>query len=371
MIILHDRATTTTQRRYTDEGFLIVPVTFARTGIQEYHAYELGLNDVDPFERVRVYRPPEEVFSAESMESFRGKPVTDGHPPSGEVNSETSSTLSKGAVIGDPYRDGDYLKGEIAIHDGDLIRKVNSGKDEVSNGYRSEIVLAPGTLDDGSKYDAVQRGIRGNHVAVVGRGRAGRECRIADSEKTGAYMMLVTIGDVQYETDNESLAQAVSVLKKSLADAESKLETSEASKAELEKEKQAELDKKQAELDDAKSKKMTDEQLDQIIEERVAVATVAASVVDGFDVSGKTVVDMQREVVASIRPATVLDGKSDDYIGAIYEIVVEDHNNGGGMKSALSGGVSHTTNDSKNIVDEAREKFIEKSRTLHNKGAEK
>ncbi|MDD0873422.1 DUF2213 domain-containing protein, partial [Xylella fastidiosa] len=76
-----------TQRRKTPEGYLIVPARFARTGIQHYAAHELGLSGADPQRVIRVYRPPEEVFAAEAIASFDGRPITDEHPDE-EVTAE-------------------------------------------------------------------------------------------------------------------------------------------------------------------------------------------------------------------------------------------------------------------------------------------
>ena len=58
----------------TGEGFLICRnVPIARTGDQEYLASEIGL-EVD--EVITVKREAEDVFSARTLASFEGKPVT-------------------------------------------------------------------------------------------------------------------------------------------------------------------------------------------------------------------------------------------------------------------------------------------------------
>jgi hypothetical protein len=61
------------------------------------------------------------------------------------------------------------------------IADVEGGKRELSNGYASLIDFTPGETVNGQHYDAVQRQIRGNHVAVVDKGRAGPMCRIGDA----------------------------------------------------------------------------------------------------------------------------------------------------------------------------------------------
>ena len=48
---------TDSQRKYTDEGFLIVPARIARTGIQEYLAMEMGLEDRNPVSYTHLTLP--------------------------------------------------------------------------------------------------------------------------------------------------------------------------------------------------------------------------------------------------------------------------------------------------------------------------
>jgi len=362
MTFITDNYEINSERVYTDEGFLIVPAVLARTGVQEYTSRELGLGDADDV--VRVYRAPDEVFSDDAMRSFAGKPVTDGHPPE-LLKSTNAKAHTKGAVVSDVERDGDTLVAKLSIFDADLIDKIHGGKVEVSNGYKVDLVLESGRTPEGAAYDAVQRSIRGNHVAIVDRGRAGYSCRLSDS-KPGALKMPIVINDVQYETSNQSLVGAVSVLQKSLIDAEAMVEKTTAEKAALEKKNQAELDAKQAELDDAKSKILSDEAIEEMVVDRVAVATVAVSAIDGYEIKGKSTLDIKRDVIAAHNRSLCLDGKSDDYINAAYDIAVSDES--GGMDRLLKRSLHATDSKRSSIVDDARAKFIESSRTLSTGG---
>lgn len=159
----------------TPEGYLICrDVPIARTGTQVYAAGELGL-DGDPGRAVTVERHPEDVFEPEAMASFEGKDVTAGHPPE-QVGPENHAHYSKGHVQR-VRRDGDKLAADLLIKDAALISDVENGVlREVSCGYLCEYVPE----GDGFR----QRHIRGNHVAVVPRGRAGHEVAIQDSAET-------------------------------------------------------------------------------------------------------------------------------------------------------------------------------------------
>ncbi len=171
----------------TAEGFLICRnVPIARTGEMVYQARELRL-DGDPERLVMVHRAPEDVFDPAAMASFEGKPVTDGHPPE-NVGPENFSAYARGHVQ-NVRREGDYLLADLYINDASLASDVqNRVKREVSCGYLC--IYTP----DGDGYR--QGRIRGNHVAVVPRGRAGHEVAIKDAaqgaEKGRKYMSKFT-----------------------------------------------------------------------------------------------------------------------------------------------------------------------------------
>lgn len=156
----------------TPEGFLICKdVPIARTGPQDYLARELML-DGDPDRVITVQRYPEDVFEDATLASLEGKPVTDGHPP-GNVGPENYAAYTKGHVQ-NVRRDGDYIVADLYINDANLSNEVrNNVKREVSCGYLCNYV------PDGTGYK--QSRIRGNHVAVVPKGRAGAAVAIKDA----------------------------------------------------------------------------------------------------------------------------------------------------------------------------------------------
>ena len=166
-----------TSRRVTDEGYLVAPGNLARCGIQEYLAYELGLDTdgMDPMKVIRLHRPPEEVFDAASMASFENKPITIEHPPVA-VTADNWTELAKGEVR-DVARSGDLMTGTLLIKAKDAIEALQSGKAQLSNGYTFDLDMTSGTTSDGREYDGIQRRIRGNHVALVDSARCGSACR--------------------------------------------------------------------------------------------------------------------------------------------------------------------------------------------------
>jgi uncharacterized protein len=174
-----DRLTIDRSHR-TSDGYLRVTAKAARSGIQQYRGAE-----IDPEGKhfaadqvVNVYRPAEEVFDAKAVASFVGRPITDDHP-SVAVTAQNWRDHSRG-VVGGAVKDGEWIRFDLALMDAPLIEKVDGGKRELSAGYACELAIEDGEAPDGTKYQAVQRTIRGNHVAVVDKARAGSEARIAD-----------------------------------------------------------------------------------------------------------------------------------------------------------------------------------------------
>jgi len=156
----------------TPEGYLVCrDVPIARTGDMVYRAGELELEG-DPDRLVTVRREEAEVFSPAAIASFEGKDVTAGHPAE-MVGPENHAAYTKGHVQ-NVRREGDYLLADLLVKDAALISDIrNNIVREVSCGYHCQYV------PDGSGYR--QEHIRGNHVAVVPHGRAGRAVAIKDS----------------------------------------------------------------------------------------------------------------------------------------------------------------------------------------------
>lgn len=164
----------------TGEGFLICRnVPIARTGTQEYLGKEIGLDGEDAEKVITVQRNPEEVFSSPALASFEGKPVTNDHPPD-LIGPDDVAVYEKGHAQNIRRGTGewaDYILADLHIHDRELIDTIQNGKREISCGYECEYE----PIGDGTY---LQKNIRGNHVAVVDRGRAGKRAAILDSDTT-------------------------------------------------------------------------------------------------------------------------------------------------------------------------------------------
>jgi len=170
--------------RRTSDGYLTAFAKVARTGIQVYRGHEVGRPDLD---RVRVYRPPSEVFNADAMRSLAHRPVTYKHPPV-PVNSTNWKRFAGGQTGEDVVRDGDFVRVPMVMMDAAMVDAYErDGVRELSLGYSTDIkwtsgVVADGEPDAGKEYDAVQTAIRGNHLALVPVARGGDQLRVGDED---------------------------------------------------------------------------------------------------------------------------------------------------------------------------------------------
>jgi len=128
---------------------------------------------------IQEWRPPEEVLATDAMASLTDLPVTDRHPK-GFVTPETWSTVAIGHVSGQA-RKSDAVDGavesDLVVARRDAIDRIGKpdGLLEISQGYNVRIDETPGVVpagmpDAGKRYDAVQRDIRANHVALGPKG---------------------------------------------------------------------------------------------------------------------------------------------------------------------------------------------------------
>lgn len=143
----------------------------------------LGKNisdELEPNKIYFVYRPAEELFAPETLESFNSTPLplVDEHEMLGDGATPAENKGIHG-VISNVRQDGKLLVGDISIYSETMKDEINRGKKDLSMGYYCEYDLEEGEYD-GQHYDAVQRNLRGNHVALVDQGRCGHSVRVYD-----------------------------------------------------------------------------------------------------------------------------------------------------------------------------------------------
>src|SRR5699024_3509163 len=151
---------------YTDEGYLADRPVLTSTGIFEYTNPDGSIR--------RELRLPEEVFRPESLKSYRGKPIVITHD-AGIITKDNVHENSVVTILSEGYRSGNNVVADIVIHDTDAMK--NAGLKELSLGYNLDLDETPGVWN-GQPYDAIQRNIIINHLALVMDARAGDQARL-------------------------------------------------------------------------------------------------------------------------------------------------------------------------------------------------
>ncbi|MBW0437268.1 DUF2213 domain-containing protein [Lactobacillus crispatus] len=292
---------------------------------------------------------PEEILSDSTVSSANSKPVTDGHH--GLVTKDNSHDLMKGFTASNGHVEGNMLYNDITITDPNLISQIKNGsKRELSIGFETQMDPTSGTYN-GTKYDAVQRNIRINHVAVVPKGRAGHEVRligdsaeavdqVEPSEEKGNQMetrvvradgqnITVAADDVEKITklDADNSAKA-----KQIADLDAQIKKLKAEKAQL----QGNADEANKKADSAQAKadslETDNEKLkDQInhlkgdaFDERLNLIDKVKSFVgdSDYDYHGKTDRDLKIDAVKAIKGDSIdFEDKSDAYVQAAFDML--------------------------------------------------
>lgn len=191
------------QTYFTEEGYLMDHPIVTTVGIFEY---------VNPDGSIRKeLRLPEEVFSEKSLASYKGKPVIITHD-AGVVDKDNVAEEHIGTILSKGYKDGDSVRAEIVIHETDKMKAC--GLRELSLGYNLTLDETPGEWN-GQHYDAIQRNIEINHLALVGSARAGETARLnidGKSKLTGGTRMIKKRLDSE-AMDTDKLAEAIDAFK--------------------------------------------------------------------------------------------------------------------------------------------------------------
>ena len=333
--IRYDR--TALRAKRTDEGYLTDSPIVGRVGIQIYI-------NADGTKR-RELRPPEEVFAPASLETYQGKPITNLHPDT-EVDATNAKALGVGVMNTRGAPDGDNVTVSIIIHDAEMVDSIlNGGKRELSLGYKVDLDETPGVWN-GQEYDVVQRNIRINHLAVVPRGRAGYARLNLDRHDAVLFNPVeeenMTTEKVRLDNGLEYQAapEVAVALSKMRQDSEVLTQTN----ATLTKS----IDALSAERDTLKAQVLNADQVKRDaleaarteVKARAELEKVAAEF--KIDTAGKTDRQIKEAVVTSARKDANLEGKSEDYLSAAFDLTVASRADAAIAKQRADGVVLHT-----------------------------
>ncbi len=300
----------------------------------------------------RELRLPQEVFDAESLSSFGLVPLTNNHP-SEMLDKYNTRKHQVGSVIS-PRADDEFVAASVLVTDAEAIDAIKKGKRELSCGYNCDLEFKAGVTQgvpgvaDGLKYDAIQKNIRGNHVAIVSKGRAGLEASlrldaedavlVTDDSSTGAdsappqtgKVNKMRLDGVDYKMD-EQAEQAVA---RALEGRDQQIVTLTAKMDQAKEETEEEKKKRLAAEEEAKKMKTdlaeaTDQDaVQKRVDERVSLITKAKLVIveaDHAKLDAMNDDEVRRAVVESLVSKNFDKEKLDDavYVKTRFDIECE------------------------------------------------
>jgi hypothetical protein len=382
---LVDRIEVPSKRKLTDAGQMLVPCKFARTGTQQYTAKQLGLKDRDDNEIITVHREASDVFDEKSMDTFRSAPVTIGHPKNKDGNSivvsaKNAKSLQVGMLEGMPVKDEDTLGGTLVLTAQEAIDALEDGTQELSAGYTCDIEDVDGTYFQrnikANHIAIVAKGRAGSSCRIsdealevqdnvaeamrqVKEAEDGAiEAKEAQIKAEAAEQEKKEAKDAADKAERQEKAEALLAEKEAKEAAKvekaEKKAAKEAAKAEKAEADLVEKSAKVAEQEGIEAKdeavdladelavqvKLNDELVQELKEMKVELADAklaaeqsvtdrcaaienARLISDFRDLGDKTIEQIERMVVEDQMPEKDLSSKSDVFISAMFEILVD------------------------------------------------
>jgi hypothetical protein len=359
MVFLWDEARLPESAVITDEGYLEVTGNLARVGVMPYGGKELGRS---PDRVYQVYRSAQVV--KDTAEQLKNKPVTVGHPPDG-VSLANAEKEWSGSVVDAWFDEATgWVKGKMLLTHPKAIKAYFDGYKEISVGAKNaELVDSSGQwLDEvgvqekgkAFNYDLEIANLKGNHVALVKRARAGSKATFDSAEQNEDIIINIDNGNVikeltmekkfsislhdgssvdlsgdnakdifkTFESLTKEKAELTSQVVK-LQDSVSDYEGLQSQVTELTKKLDivtGELEAKKVQLADAQSATVEADERKSWLQTYSEVKPMLAD--GGDEVFALSVADLKRSAVKAVKGIDLAD-KTDDYVTAFYAGLLE------------------------------------------------
>jgi hypothetical protein len=318
-----------------DNGFLEGRAIVTNAGVFSYLMPDGSIQ--------RELRPIEEVTHPDSIESLKLKPMTNNHPPI-KVNAENTKDFQVGFIGDDIRRDQLFISAPMAVTEEDAIGDVQAGKRALSCGYTCDLEDSQGVWL-GVPYDAIQRNIRYNHVAIVDRGRAGDaavmkfdgaennlgirdikniEKNIKKGDELMSNLKKITIDGVEYEGEAKVI-ESLSLAKEEIKQLKIDNDTMKKDKVDIEANRdQLKEENEKLKKDMEEATKANPEVVEKAVKERMVVLDSArrAKVEIKSDMSE---LEIKKLVVKELFPGSEekLDSADEVYVNARFDGAIE------------------------------------------------
>lgn len=369
-ILRFDKGTIQGTTEFTEEGFLKADAVVTRYGVFDYKNPDGTLR--------RELRSKEEVLNDSSLESMKMIPITNNHPEERLVTAENAKRLSVGYTGETVTHDENLVMARLTITDQKTIDEiVGKGKKELSLGYTVDLIDEKGDFE-GERYDFKQSNIKYNHLSLVDSARAGNIARL-NLDSKDAVEITTTDKEAEMAKRKIKIDQEEMEVQPEVADHIEKLledlKNLEAEKDRVENEIKTmatKLEKALAEKDAAKedldvvkeeketleSEKMDSAEINKMVRDRVKLINIASSFLSEEQlerIDGMNDIEIKRKIIKAKSPAAKLDGKSDVYITARFDAILDESTS----NKVIAIGNKTSNDNSENSADEARVKMIQ------------
>jgi hypothetical protein len=261
-------------------------------------------------------------------------------------------------VLSEGKQDGENIRADVVIYD------LNTDDRELSCGYQTELEETSGVTPTGEHYDAIQRNIIYNHLAIVPRGRAGNARLNMDGEQI-LDMEVKNMSKIKLDNGIEyDVPAEVEVAMKAMTEKadEQKKEFDALS---------AKFDSAQAEIEKAKAdaeKKEADfkAKFDEAVKTTIELRSIAQK--HGIEKADEMSNDeIKKAVVAKVHPKLNLDGKSAEYIAVAFDLAKDSdvqHEDAMAKQRKAMGG-TETHHEDEMDLEKVKAEFMEKESKLY------
>ncbi len=259
------------------------------------------------------------------------------------IDSANWKTFAVGHSGASVTREGDHLATELVITDAAAVARAEAGA-ELSNGYWADFVFAPGKTPNGEDYDAVQRNIRGNHIALVDQGRCGPTCRLAASTGDAAANQpcgcaAQPIGDIPTADKRTVTVDGVAI--ETTAEGAAALDRLLAALDQSKAAHRRDVEVRDGELAVLKASAPDAAALDAMLAERSQVIEAARRVLGAsFDGRGQSAAAIRRATVERLLGPERTRDRGEAYVEAAFDALVATRTPGNPLASHLAAGLA-------------------------------
>lgn len=292
----------------TKDGYLRGDAIVTRTGVFKYM-------NADGSVRLEL-RHPDDIFKQDSLDTLKSIPVTNDHPRE-LVTTDNVDKLLVGMTGETVKLDGNSILTTLTITHKDAIDIVNSGKQELSLGYKVDVIAEDGEYE-GEKYTHRQTNVDYNHLAIVEVARAGRSARI---NLDGALIQIDNL------IDNKGLDMTEKEKETIVETEDTKVETETVNADTV----HVNLDKYLAIIDQLKleNAELKAARVDSIIADkvktRIELINKTSKVInmDSDEFYNKSDREIMELVIKSADTTISLDDKSDAYVSGRFDAIID------------------------------------------------